>query len=172
MATMPPVRRGAAVLAMMVAVALSATAGLSFASRVSTSTVAAKAAAVDRITLRGRKGVSGPWRTYLFLKLKRGGIPVSFSVCALLGSRHVPPACHAAAGAKLPAGARMRLEQRRSGQRAWKMVGLSFMPYLDARLSNDVGGNRFGTVHYRVTLRGPNGKILRTSNPFRVIWRR
>ena len=39
------------------------------------------------IVLRGRTGIEGPWRNYLRLKLGRGGIPVSFTVCAVWGNR-------------------------------------------------------------------------------------
>jgi hypothetical protein len=166
---MEPVQRGAAVLAVTVAVALSAAAWSSFASGAN---AAPRAAAAGTITLRGRPGISGPWRSYLWLKLRRGAIPVSFSVCAVVDSKKLPPSCHGAPGVTLPAGARMRLEQRRGNRGAWKVVGISLMPFLDARLSNAVGGNGYGTVHYRVTLRARNGAILRTSNPFRVIWHR
>jgi hypothetical protein len=152
-------------------VAVSAAAAPSFASGAA-SPQAAEGAAAQIITLRGRPGIDGPWRTVLRLRLRRGGVPISFSVCAVLGSKNVPPSCHAAAGARLPNAARLRLEQRRKANAPWKVVGVSFSPFLDARLSNDVSGNRFGTVSYRVTMRGPNGTILRTSNPFKVIWHR
>ena len=47
------------------------------------------------------------------------------------------------------------------------------VPTLHAVLSNAVAGNRFGTVFYRVTLRERgSGRILRTSNPFKVVWYR
>ena len=163
-------QRGLAVLAVTVAVALLGVfASLGVASGSTPHAVRAQAATT--ITLRGRVGISGPWRSYLWLKLKRGGIPVSFSVCALVDSKKIPPSCNGRPGATIPEGSRLRLEQRRA-KGPWKVVGVSFMPYLDARLSNDVAGNRFGTVHYRVTLRGQNGTILRTSNPFKVIWHR
>ncbi len=169
---MRAVHRGAAVLAVGVTVGLVAALGASYASAERTSPNAVSAAQAQTITLRGRPGITGPWRTYLSLKLRRGAIPVSFSLCALVDSKKIPPTCHALAGVKLPSGARLRLEQRRSGKGAWKRVGVSAEPFLDARLSNDVDGNRFGTAHYRVTMRNPNGSILRTSNPFRVIWHR
>ena len=163
-------QRGLAVLTVAAAVVL-ATAAASVAGAPGSAPQAAQAPAVTTITLRGRVGISGPWRSYLWLKLRPGGVPVSFSVCALVDSKKIPPSCNGRHGVKIPQASRLRLEQRRA-KGAWKVVAVSFMPYLDARLSNDVGGNRFGTVHYRVTLRGPNGTILRTSNPFKVIWHR
>ena len=62
----------------------------------------------------------------------------------------------------------MRLEQHRNSG-----VGSgsdSPGPALQAVLSNDVSGNRFGTVYYRVTLRQRSGRVLRTSNTFKVVW--
>jgi hypothetical protein len=121
------------------------------------------------IVLRGRTGIQGPWRRYLRLKLRRGGIPVSFSVCAVWGEPPVlTPECEAAPGDRLPEGTTMRLEQRRKA--GWKRVGLSTGPAVQAVLSNAVSGNRLGTVYYKVTLRQPSGLVLRTSNTFRVIW--
>lgn len=165
------VRRGLAVCAVM-AVCLSASVGASYAWAGAASPRAGSAAELLTITLRGRPGITGPWRRSLSLKLRRGALPVGFSICALVDSKKFPPSCHAARGAKIPQGARLRLEERRKAKGAWKVVGVSFEPFLDARLSNAVDGNRFGTAHYRVVLRGPNGKILRTSNPFSVIWHR
>jgi hypothetical protein len=145
---------------------------VSYAAAENASSRAASGAQAQTITLRGRAGITGPWRSSLSMKLRRGGIPVSFSLCALVDSKKIPPSCHAAAGVKIPNGARLRLEQRRGNKGAWKRVGVSVSPFLDARLSNDVGGNRYGPVHYRVTLRAPNGTVLRTSNLFRVNWHR
>ena len=131
--------------------------------------VAATNAAVATITLRGRTGIEGPWRSSLQLKLVRGGIPVSFSLCAVWGD---PPSltreCRAAAGERLPEGTVMRLEQHRTA--GWKRVGQSAEPALEAVLSNAVSGNRFGTVFYRVRLVQTSGVVLRTSNTFKVIW--
>jgi hypothetical protein len=166
------VQRGLAVIAVVVSVALASAVGASLSrDAAAASPRAAAAPAVTMITLRGRKDISGPWRNYLYLKLSRGAIPVSFSVCAVVDSKKVPPSCHARHGTTIPKNSRLRLEQRR-GTGRWKLVGVSLEPFLDARLSNDVAGNRYGTVHYRVTLRAKNGTILRTSNPFRVIWHR
>jgi hypothetical protein len=129
----------------------------------------ATTAAVSTIVLRGRTGIEGPWRRYLRLRLARGGIPVSFSVCAVWGDPpSLTPDCQAAPGERLPEGTTMRLEQHRTV--GWKRVGLSTGPALEAVLSNAVSGNRLGTVFYRVTLRQRSGRVLRTSNTFRVVW--
>jgi len=167
-----PVQRGLAVIAVVVSVPVASAAGASLSGAATGSPRIAAAPAVTTITLRGRKGISGPWRNYLYLKLRRGAIPVSFSVCALVDSKKLPPSCHARRGVTIPKGSRLRLEQRRLSKSAWRVVGVSFDPFIGARLSSAVGGNRFGTVHYRVTLRAQNGTIIRTSNPFRVIWHR
>jgi hypothetical protein len=126
-------------------------------------------AAAATIVLRGRTGIDGPWRSYLRLRFVRGGIPVSFTVCAVWADKPLlTPECRAAPGQRLPEGTRMRLEQRR--QAGWRRVGLSIEPALEAVLSNAVSGNRPGTVYYRVRLLQPSGRVLRTSNTFRVIW--
>jgi hypothetical protein len=125
--------------------------------------------AAATIVLRGRTGIDGPWRSYLRLRLVRGGIPVSFTVCAVWADKPLlTPECRAAPGQRLPEGTRMRLEQRR--QAGWRRVGLSIEPALEAVLSNAVAGNRLGTVYYRVRLLQTSGRVLRTSNTFRVIW--
>jgi hypothetical protein len=130
----------------------------------------ATTAAVATIKLGGRTGIEGPWRRALRLKLKRGGIPVSFSVCAVWGEPPaLTPECLQASDERLPEGTMLRLEQHRTV--GWKRVGLSPVPTLYAVLSNAVAGNRFGTVFYRVTLRERgSGRILRTSNTLRVVW--
>jgi hypothetical protein len=129
----------------------------------------ATTAAAATIVLRGRTGIEGPWRSYLSLRLVRGGIPVSFSVCAVWGDQPLlTQECRAAPGTRLPEGTMMRLEQRRKA--AWRRVGLSTEPALEGVLSNAVSGNRLGTVFYRVRLRQQSGRVLRTSNTFRVIW--
>ena len=132
----------------------------------------ATTAAVATIKLGGRTGIDGPWRRALRLKLKRGGVPVSFSVCAVWGDPpSLTPACLQVSGERLPEGTQLRLEQHRTV--GWKRVGLSPVPTLHAVLSNAVAGNRFGTVFYRVTLREKgSGHILRTSNPIKVVWHR
>ena len=130
----------------------------------------AATAAVATIKLGGRTGIDGPWRRTLRLKLVRGGIPVSFSVCAVWGEQpSLTPECQAAASEGLPEGTILRLEQHRKV--GWKRVGQSTTPALQAVLSNAVSGNRVGTVLYRVTLR-QRARILRTSNTLRVVWHR
>jgi hypothetical protein len=130
----------------------------------------ATTAAAATIVLRGRTGISGPWRSYLRLKLVRGGIPVSFSVCGVWGEHpSLTPECDAPPAERLPEGTMLRVEQHRTV--GWKRVGLSLEPAVEAVLSNAVAGNRLGTVYYRVTLRERlSGRILRTSNTFRVVW--
>jgi hypothetical protein len=127
------------------------------------------AAAFATIALGGRTGIEGPWRDDLRLKLGRGGVPVSFSVCAVWGERPVlTEECGSASGKRLPRRTTMRLEQRREA--GWRRVGLSAEPTLEAVLSDAVSGHRAGTVFYRVRLLQPSGRVLRTSNTFRVIW--
>jgi hypothetical protein len=157
-------------LTAMIALLLALLALVTGASAGSTSGSRATTAAVATIKLGGRTGIDGPWRRALRLKLKRGGVPVSFSVCAVWGDPpSLTPACLQASDERLPEGTVLRLEQHRKV--GWKRVGLSPAPTLHAVLSNAVAGNRFGTVFYRVTLRERgSGRILRTSNPFRVVW--
>jgi hypothetical protein len=123
------------------------------------------------IVLRGRTGILGRWRNQLRLKLGRGGIPVSFTVCGAWGK---PPSlteeCLPAAGRRLPGRARMSLEQRRTT--GWKRVGFSAESSIQAVLSDAVAGNRPGPVFYRVRLLQRSGRVLRTSNTFRVVWHR
>ena len=67
------------------------------------------------IKLGGRTGIEGPWRRALSLKLKRGGIPVSFSVCAVWGEPPtLTPECLQNSDERLPEGTQMRLEQHRT----------------------------------------------------------
>jgi hypothetical protein len=134
-----------------------------------TSRAGVTAAAFATIALGGRTGIEGPWRDYLRLKLGRGGVPVSFTVCAVWGERPVlTQECGSASGKRLPKRATMRLEQHRTA--GWKRVGLSAELALEAVLSDAVSGHRAGTVFYRVRLRQPSGRVLRTSNTFRVTW--
>ena len=145
---------------------------VSGASASPTSGSRATTAAVATIKLGGRTGIDGPWRRALRLKLKRGGLPVTFSVCGVWGEPpSLTPQCLQASDDRLPDGTLMRLEQHRTV--GWKRVGLSPVPTLHAVLSNALSGSRFGTVFYRVTLRERgSGRILRTSNTFRVVWHR
>jgi hypothetical protein len=129
--------------------------------------------AVATIKLRGRTGIEGAWRTILRLKLRRGGIPTSFSLCGVWGDPPVLTAeCDPGSGERLPDGSMLRLEQsRKAVGGVWKRVGQSLGTAVEGVLSNSVAGNRLGTVYYRVTLRqSSTGQVLRTSNTFRVIW--
>ena len=129
--------------------------------------------AVATITLRGRTGIEGAWRTILRLKLRRGGTPTSFSLCGVWGDPPVLTAeCDPNLAERLPDGSVLRVEQsRKAVGGVWKRVGQSQSTAVDAVLSNAVSGNRLGTVYYRVTLRqSSTGQLLRTSNTFRVIW--
>jgi len=123
------------------------------------------------IALRGRTGIEGAWRDSLRLKLGRSGIPVSFTVCAVWGKPpKLNPDCRPTSAKPLPGRATMRLEQHRRGR--WKRVGFSAEPALEAVLSDIVAGHRPGAVFYRVRLQQPSGRVLRTSNSFRVVWHR
>jgi hypothetical protein len=155
----------AALLALLAPVVSGASASPTSGSR-------ATIAAVATIKMGGRTGIDGPWRRALRLKLKRGGLPVTFSVCAVWGEPpSLTPQCLQASADRLPDGTILRLEQHRTV--GWKRVGLSPVPTLHAVLSNALSGSRFGTVFYRVTLRERgSGRILRTSNTFRVVWHR
>jgi hypothetical protein len=162
--------RGLFVAPVAVLVAL-ASPPVSGASASPTSRARGTTAAEATIALGGRTGIEGLWRRTLRLKFDRGGIPVSFTVCGVWGERpKLTATCRAAAGTRLPKGTRMRLEQHRTA--GWKRVGQSPTPALTAVLSNDVSGNRYGTVFYRVTLRQRSGRVLRTSNPLKVVWHR
>jgi hypothetical protein len=157
------------VLAAAIAAVLACAFGVSYATAGDASP---RAAQVQTITLRGRRGIEGPWQTKLSLKLGRADKPTSFTLCAVIDAKTISPTCRAVPGVKLPSGSRLRLEVRRGTKGAWRLVGVSLEPALDARLSNAVDGNQFGVVHYRVRLRAPNGVTLRTSNPFLVTWHR
>jgi hypothetical protein len=125
-----------------------------------------------QIVLRGRQGAQAPWRPSLSLKLRLSELEVtSFTVCAIWdrAASPPPPDCSAPGATGLPSGTTLRLEQRRSGP-AWRTVGTSTDPALQAVLSNNVSGNQPGPVSYRVTLRGASGRVLRTSNTFVVNW--
>jgi hypothetical protein len=131
----------------------------------------------NTITLRLRSP-SGPWKKSLSLKLNRNRIR-SFSVCAIRNwqSQSQRFGCDTL-GARLPGGT-LRLEQnpirsaaRRADSPGWGMLGLSIHDRLEAVLSNTASGNRFGPVHYRVTLRAPSGQVLAESNRVAVTWHR
>ncbi len=92
---------------------------------------------------------TGPWRSYLSLKLVADGVPIQLLRLRAVGPKTVPPACDAAAGAELPAGTLLRLEQRRRrrgrepGQPGWSTRrDLRLPPSSTSALSNDVAGNQ------------------------------
>jgi hypothetical protein len=120
------------------------------------------------ILLRGRQGIQGPWRRYLWLRLNRHSV-ISFTVCAVRNRTKPTPSCAPPQGERLPQGSILKLEQRRAG-RGWRTVAISRGPALQAVLSNGVTGNRLGTISYRVTLRNEGGRAVETSNTFKVYW--
>ena len=128
----------------------------------------AGAVSASKIVLRGREGIQGPWRRYLWLKLHRFGI-TSFTVCAVRNAKFLSPSCRPPSGARLPQGSILKLEQGRQG-RGWRTVAISREAALQAVLSNTVTGNRLGATSYRVTLRNSAGRVVETSNMFRVYW--
>lgn len=138
---------------------------------------AAAAEPAETITVLGSRQNTGPFERSLSLKLVKGFHPVTFYVCAAWGEETAPPGCKAARGTRLPAGARMRLEQRPPGPAitypdspGWGTVGTSETAELSAPLSNGVTGNRLGKVTFRATLRDQSGDVLATSNAFTVTW--
>ncbi len=103
----------------------------------------------------------------------------SFVVCAVWNQAPPPPTCQPRRGSRLPEGTSLRLEQRpigagvkRADSPGWGLVGLSQDAALEAVLSNNISGNRFGTISYRVTLRNASGRVQATSNTFKVVWHR
>ena len=135
-------------------------------------------ALADTITVRARLH-SGIWEKSLSLKLVKTKL-IGFTVCAVWDKPTAQKfSCRAPAGAQLPVGTRMRLEQspiaralKRPDSPGWGMLATSEDPSLGAGLSNTVSGDRLGTFKYRVTLRDAEGKILTTSNIFTVFWHR
>lgn len=163
-------------LVVVVALSFPLASGASGGRAVSVASVTTGAAAT--IVLLGRQGSQGPWRRYLWLKLVKVEL-TSFSVCAIWNrTAPPPPTCRAARGDRLPEGTAMRLEQQRpvgaglrsAGSPGWRTVGISTEAALAAVLSNAVSRNRLGAVSYRVTLRNASGRVLRTSNTFKVFW--
>lgn len=120
--------------------------------------------------LRGRQQVAGPWKRYLWLKHSKFNI-IRFSVCGAW-NQAMSPTCSVAQGNTLPTGSLLKLEQRigSATSPSWRTVGVSFEPTLQASLSNTVSKNRVGSVSYRVTLRSPTNRVVRTSNVFKVFW--
>jgi hypothetical protein len=134
----------------------------------------------SKITLLGGRTNRGPWVRSLSLEHSaEDGVPVSFFVCAAWGETQSPKACDAAAGAELPAGTTLRLEQRPVGSApespdspGWGTVGTSEQPELAVPLSDFVSGLEVRKASYRVTLRrfGEEGPPLATSNVITVTW--
>jgi hypothetical protein len=141
-------------------------------------TATTTAGAPETIRVLGSRKNTGPFQDSLSLKLvPTGSQPFNFYVCAAWGGKTAPSDCTAPPGARLPAGSRLRLEQRPPGPAmtsadspGWGTVGTSDTPELSIPLSNGVTGNRFGKVTYRVTLRNQSGRVLATSNTFKLTW--
>jgi hypothetical protein len=130
----------------------------------------------DTITLRGRVH-EGAWQRSLSIKLLRQQLK-QFSLCAAFDApTGTKFNCRDVAGASLPKGTTLRLEQspvgkalRRKDSPGWGMLAESVSTSLAVALSNTETGNKPGTYRYRVTLRSDAGKIMLSSNVFRVIW--
>jgi hypothetical protein len=143
-----------------------------------TGTTTVAAAGTGKITLRGAGKNTGPWVRSLSLEHGPDGQPTSFYVCAAWDEARMPEGCAAAAGAKLPSGTILRLEQRPTGTVAaspdspgWATVGTSDQAELEVPLSDFVAGLDVRTATYRVTLRRlEGGPALATSNPITVTW--
>ncbi len=160
----------AALAFLVVALALSSSLAPGATGSGPTSVGRATTGTAESIVLRGRQGVIGPWKRSLRLKLVRAQLE-NFSVCGVWNRATAPPpVCRAAAGDRLPEGTILRLDQRLPKSAAWRRVGTSTEAALGAVLSNDVSRNRLGVVAYRVTLRSESGRILGTSNLFKVVW--
>jgi hypothetical protein len=122
----------------------------------------------------------GPWTRRLSLRLGRGGVPVQFYVCAVLGRLAAAGNCQAEPGSTLPARSTLRLEQHPVGpglespdSPGWGLVGTSEQPELSIVLSDFVSANnKPGTVTYRVTLRDASGHVTATSNTIAITWHR
>jgi hypothetical protein len=133
------------------------------------------------VTVLGARANDGPYVPALALKLDfNGKDPIPFYVCAAWDERRAPAGCKAAAGAKLPAGTIMRLEQKPAGPAVtypdspgWGTVGTSDSPELEIPLSNLATGNKVGKVTYRATVRNrESGAIVAASAPFVLTWQK
>ena len=130
--------------------------------------------------MRAGRTNTGPWVESLSLEHGPDGVPTNFFVCAAWDEARAPAGCDAAAGAKLPAGTVLRLEQRPVGAAAaspdspgWATVGTSDVAELEVPLSDFVSGLDVDKATYRVTLRPrAGGEALATSNPITVTWSR
>jgi hypothetical protein len=132
-------------------------------------------AAGDSITLRARIH-QGAWQRSLSIKFQRYQLK-PFSLCAVFDAKSTRFSCADGAGTSLPKGTTLRLEQspvgkalKRSDSPGWGMLAQGVEPSLGAVLSNTETGNKIEVVRYRVTLRDAKGKVLVTSNIFRVNW--
>ncbi len=131
-----------------------------------------------KITLRAGRTNTGPWVESLALEHGADGVPTNFFVCAAWDEAESPAGCKAAAGAELPTGTVLRLEQRPVGAATanpdspgWATVGTTDRPELEIPLSDFVLGLGEDTATYRVTLRAlEGGPALATSNPITVAW--
>ena len=139
----------------------------------------AEAAAAHTITLRGKFAGSG-WVRTLSRKLNKNRL-IPFTLCAVWDHPSGKQFdCLPVPGSSLPPGTDLRLEQkpaghglRRADSPGWGMLAMSPTAVLKAPLSNDVTGNTFGTVRFRVTLRErATGRIVYRSNPFLLRWTR
>lgn len=135
--------------------------------------------ATSKITLRAARTNTGPWvRSLALAHSPEDGVPVSFFVCAAWDEATSPEECTAAAGAELPSGTVLRLEQSpvgaapaSPGSPGWGTVGTSEEPELAIPLSDFVSGLDVPKASYRVTLRPfEGGPALATSNVLTVTW--
>jgi len=144
-----------------------------------TSPTAKRTVAADHIDLKVRYALQ-PWKTSLYLKLVKTKL-TPFEVCAIWDRPATTKwgrRCRTGTSHLLPAGTEMRLEQNpvrkalvRDDSPGWGMLGLSTEPSLGAVLSNELSGDKFGTMYYRVTLRDrATGQVLLTSNRISVVW--
>ena len=130
------------------------------------------------ITVRVARANDGPWVQSLSLEHGEDGVPTPFYVCAAWDESAPREECRAAAGAHLPSGTILRLEQRPAGAAltspdspGWGTVGTSDRAELSVPLSDFVSGLKVRTATYRVTLRRVDGSpALATSDLVTVTW--
>lgn len=170
-------RTAASLVAVVAATALAAAGCGGGTKDAPATTTTSHATAPERITVLGSTRAAGPYGHSIALKLVDGLTPIPFYVCAAWGAREAPGGCHAKAGAKLPLGTELRLEQHPAGPAVpaqgspgWGTVGSSDTPELSVPLSNGVTGNKLGKVTFRATLRNQAGRVLATSNTFTLTW--
>ncbi len=176
----PMLRAGLALVVASVALALPLASGASVDRAGGPVGGSARADDPGTISIRARTG-EGAWRPSLSLKLNKTKL-ITFAVCALWdqsASAVWNRNCTAADGVKLPDRTVLRLEQspigralKRADSPGWGMVAVSDQAALEAVLSNTLNGNKYGTLHYRVTLRDTAGQILATSRAIKLVWHR